>query len=308
MCGVIVAGVTGDIEIVDARRAQEPAQRERAGDDAAPRHQSQFPPLQLFVQVAPAAHSKWHPPPLQLFVQCDPSLHSMVQLPPEQKFVQSAPDSHVKVQWPPEQSFVASDLSPAVNLQWPLGQSFLQVPVQSHDAVLIASQATPTVGWLTLPLDDEDVLALPELEVVPPLVAWPPLLVEAPPEEEDVLPDGSGSSSRRLLTVQATREETMTPAKIHRETIRVAPEKRRASALSCPLQVQATCRGDVPQILHDFVAGRVARDALRPPGRASLRHRRRGGSSRRLVEHVAVTAVQSCTANPSAKRLEGGRS
>lgn len=80
----------------------------------------------------------------------------------------------------------------------------------------------PTVGWLTVPLEEEEETA-PELEavalpLVEPLVELP--LVEPPdelvvPEEEP----GSGSSSRRLLTVQPTSEVTIRPAKTQRTIV-----------------------------------------------------------------------------------------
>ena len=94
--------------------------------------------------------------------------------------------------------------------------------MQSHDVALKVSHVVPTVGWLTFPdeeeEEEEEAVAAPELleAVAPPLVDPP--LVEFP----DVLPDeepDSGSSSRRLFTVQPTKEETMRPATIQRMTI-----------------------------------------------------------------------------------------
>lgn len=90
------------------------------------------------------------------------------------------------MQWPPEHSFVAFALSSAVKSQCPSGQLFLQSPVQSHDALLIAPQVTPTVGRAAEPLeelDDEELVTLPLEDVV--------LLPEELDElEEVVFPDG----------------------------------------------------------------------------------------------------------------------
>lgn len=143
--------------------------------------------------------------------------------------MQFAPSSQVYVQWPPEHSFVAFASSSAVNLQFPLGQLFLQSPEHSHEVLLIAPQATPTVGWLTEPLElvavppEEEVVGVPPEDVVPPEEVVPPLL-------EEVF--GSGSSSRRLFTVQPTRDETITPAKIHAATfMSFAPKEESPVAL-----------------------------------------------------------------------------
>lgn len=150
-----------------------------------------------------------HVPPAHVFSHVDPDLQVYVQSPPEQLFSPVAPDS-------------------TVNWQRPLGQSVAHVPLPQSQ---VASEAEP-----------HDVTA-PLLDATEPLVV-PPLVVVLPLDEDDEvvgtltgvpLDDAGAGSLVVVSTVQpvnaATATTRTTPVK--RPIIVQAPEKRRASALSC---------------------------------------------------------------------------